>query len=271
MSLIKNNKELIEIYRKTINNIEKDIKYIKLLNKFILRKPQVSRQEALALETVGGISLQSSSVPKKKSSGRIYTFDNGDVYIGKIIDEKMEGKGSYIFAQEDSSQPIEYIGEFKDNLKDGNGMYILPNKNIYIGQWKNDVIHGIGKMIYDSKDEYLGNWKNGKKEGHGIYTWKNGGKYIGDFKSGKMDGIGVCYDNNERIIYEGEWKNNLAHGNGTYMWEDNKTYIGEFRHGKKHGYGTFYVNGEISYQGSWKFDKPVIFHKTLDELLSKLV
>ena len=33
----------------------------------------------------------------------------------------------------------------------------------------------------------------------------------------------------------------------------------------------FYIDNEISYQGSWKFDKPSIFNKSLDEILSKMI
>ncbi len=271
MSLVKNNKELIEIYKKTIHSIEKDIKHIRIFNKFILKKPMICEQEVLALDTNTGVSIGSIPSTKRKSPGRVYTFYNGDTYMGKMIDGKMEGKGIYIFASEDESKDIEYIGSFKNDLKEGNGMCKLPNGCIYTGEWKDDFMNGIGKMIYASGDEYLGHWENGKKEGHGVYTWKNGGTYIGEFKGGNMDGIGICYDETGRVIYEGEWKNNLVHGQGTYIWEDSKKYIGEFRHGKKHGQGTFYINGEISYQGSWKFDKTSIFNKSLDEILSKMI
>ena len=39
-------------------------------------------------------------------------------------------------------------------------------------------------------------------------------------------------------------------------------------YGKRHGYGTFYLNNELVYQGTWKYDKPCIFDKTLDEIFS---
>ena len=36
-------------------------------------------------------------------------------------------------------------------------------------------------------------------------------------------------------------------------------------HGKKHGKGSFYLNGELIYEGSWKFDKPSVFGRSLEE------
>ncbi|AUN13979.1 MORN repeat-containing protein [[Clostridium] sordellii] len=264
MNAHQKNKDLLDMYRRTIHNIEKEIKRISLFNKFASKKMINCGQEQLALE-----NGQSITVSSKKDSSRIHTFYNGDTYIGKLVDEKMNGKGIYIFHQ-DKKEDLEYIGSFKDDMKDGHGMCELPNGCIYIGEWKCDLMDGIGKMVYKSEDEYLGNWKQGKKEGNGVYIWKSSGMYIGDFKNGKMDGIGTCYDENNNVIYEGEFKNNLPHGQGTYIWPDNKKYIGEFRHGKKHGQGTFYIDNEISYQGNWKFDKPSIFNRSLDEILSSI-
>ena len=41
-------------------------------------------------------------------------------------------------------------------------------------------------------------------------------------------------------------------------------YIEEI-YGKKHGKGSFYLNGELIYEGSWKFDKPSVFGRSLEE------
>lgn len=264
-----NNKELIELYIKTIHNIEKEVKRIRFFNKFRTKRTSSCKQEVLALENGQNISLNNIDDSNEKESGKVHTFYNGDMYIGKLVDGQMSGKGTYIFSQDDGEE-LEYVGNFKNDMKNGNGLCKLPNNCLYIGEWKDDVMEGIGKMVYSSDDEYLGNWKNGKKEGHGVYTWKDSGKYVGEFKYGQMEGKGVCYDNNDFIIYEGDFKNNLPHGNGIYIWPDNKKYVGEFKHGKKHGFGTFYINDEISYQGNWKFDKPIIFNKSLDEIISSI-
>ncbi len=83
-----------------------------------------------------------------------------------------------------------------------------------------------------------------------------------------MDGYGVCYDEFDEIIYSGEWKNSLIDGVGVYNWGNGKRYEGEFFQGKKHGKGIFYLNDELVYDGTWKFDKPSIFDKSLDEIFS---
>ncbi len=268
MNTEKKDKDLIETYKKTIHSIEKEVKRINFLNIFISKKSSHEEEVSINNENCPKTDKQEIELDKKKS-GRIHTFNNGDTYIGKIVDGKMGGRGTYIFLNEDGTK-LEYIGNFKNDMKEGPGKCELPNGCIYTGEWKHDLMDGIGKMTYASNDDYLGNWKNGKKEGHGVYTWKDKGMYIGEFKNGKMDGIGTCYDNDGLIMYEGEFKNNLPHGQGSYTWPDNKKYVGEFRHGKKHGHGTFYINGEICYQGNWKFDKPSIFNKSLDEIISSI-
>ena len=50
--------------------------------------------------------------------------------------------------------------------------------------------------------------------------------------------------------------------------KEGKRYEGEFLHGKKHGDGTFYLNNELVYEGTWKFDKPCIFDRSLDEIFA---
>ena len=107
-----------------------------------------------------------------------------------------------------------------------------------------------------------------KKNGKGIFKWNDGCMYYGEYKDNKMDGFGSCYNSSGVLIYEGQWKSNQIHGTGTYIWSDSKKYVGEFRNGKKHGYGSFYLDGELVYEGTWKFDKPSIFGRSLEEIFT---
>jgi len=263
MKLLENHKHIYEKYMNTIKKINFDIKMIKIMSKFALKKELPCEQEVLAIEG----NMTDSSKPNKKRS---YTFYNGDVYVGKMINGKMNGKGVYMFS-EGNWAGQEYVGTFMEDIKSGKGMCTFPNGSVYVGEWENDNIHGIGKMTYQSKDEYIGEWEEGKKQGMGIYKWDEGSVYVGQFKNSKMEGKGTCYDRLGKIIYKGDWKNNLSHGKGVYVWDEHRKYIGEFLYGKKHGTGTFYIDGEVAYKGEWRFDKPYIFDKTIDELKSAYI
>ena len=214
-----------------------------------------------------------NSAAKANDMVQIYRFTNGDMYIGRLLDGKMIGIGSYIFAaKEDDEGNIntEYIGNFVNGIREGKGTFTFSNGNEYIGNFVDNKSNGVGRMKYNNGDEYLGNWEEGTKEGMGIYTWKNGYMYIGDFKDGKMDGEGSCFNSKGELVYSGEWLKGQIHGKGKYIWNKNKYYEGEFVQGEKHGTGVFYLNSQPVYTGTWKFDKPSIFDKSFDEVFANI-
>ena len=94
-------------------------------------------------------------------------YDNGR-YVGSILNDKREGKGSFFFV----------------------------NGKKYEGEWKNDKEEGYGIMRYKNGDKYEGYFKNGKKDGKGIYYYNNNNYYEGDWKEDKKDGKGVFYGSN---------------------------------------------------------------------------
>ena|SRR3712207_231853 len=236
-------------------------------------KKELSKDENLA-DILDILEDDDSSNPAKDNDMvQIYKFSNGDMYIGRLLDGKMIGIGSYIFAPgEDDEGTIntEYIGNFVNGIREGKGTYTYSNGNEYIGNFKGNKSNGVGRMKYINGDEYLGNWSDGKKEGTGIYTWENGFMYIGNFVDGKMDGEGSCFNSKGELVYSGEWLKGQIHGKGKYIWNKNKYYEGDFVQGEKHGYGSFYLNSQPVYTGTWKYDKPDIFDRTFEEIFDNL-
>jgi len=94
------------------------------------------------------------------------------------------GEGNYYY--KDGSI---FIGKFKDNEKDGigrmsylgrgdyHGINFLPKRfTNFLGEFLNGKRHGDGLFTYSNKDIYSGQWKNGKKHGNGTYIFaKKGG------------------------------------------------------------------------------------------------
>ena len=196
MNLSKEHYDMYNEYTSIINKIKREVNAIIKRQKIVNRKSkEASNEEIVLLEKNKHQEIECS-----KNKSKIYNFSNGDIYIGKIIDGKMEGIGSYNFVE-----GIEYVGEFKENMKSGLGRCTFKSENVYIGNFSEDTINGIGQMVYKSKDEYMGNWLDGKKHGKGIYIWEEGKRYEGEFLHGKKHGDGVFYLNNE-LIYEGTWK-----------------------------------------------------------------
>ena len=108
----------------------------------------------------------------------------------------------------------EYVGEWKDGKKHGQGTYTDVNGDKYVGEFKDGKIHGQGTITYAPRDI-----------GHGDIL--PGNIYVGELKDGKY------------------------HGQGTLTYADKSTYVGEFKDGKRHGKGTKTYYGEKTV-GEWK-------------------
>ncbi len=136
----------------------------------------------------------------------------------------------------DSSQ---YIGEWKDGKRNGQGTYIDTNGNKYVGEWQNGQPNGKGTYTWEEGqyegDKYEGEWQNGLHHGQGTYTWGSGTNkgdvYVGTFINNKKTGFGTCnYANGN--IYVGEWKDGNSHGEGTFTTTDGKVREGLFENGE---------------------------------------
>ena len=47
------------------------------------------------------------------------------------------------------------------------------NEDLCIGNWVNEIKNGNGVIIYRNGDQYEGNWINGVKEGKGLMKYIN--------------------------------------------------------------------------------------------------
>jgi S1-C subfamily serine protease len=155
-----------------------------------------------------------------------YTFNNGDKYVGEWRDDKRNGKGTDTYANGDK-----YVGESKDDKQNGQGTYTYADGNRYVGEFKDGKQNGQGTLTYANGNRYVGEYKDDKRTGQGTFTWVDGERYVGEFKDGKTNGQGVR------------------------TFADSSVYIGEERDGKKHGQGTYtFANGTIK-EGIWKDDE----------------
>jgi hypothetical protein len=79
-----------------------------------------------------------------------------------------------------------YIGEWKNELPNGQGTMNYSDGGKYTGQFKDGVPHGQGTYIWSYGDTYTGEWKNKKMSGQGTYTFKDGKRKKGIFSDGKL-------------------------------------------------------------------------------------
>ena len=71
------------------------------------------------------------------------------------------------------------------------GTFTSADGDKYVGEFKDDKKNGHGTSTWADGDKYVGEYKDDKKNGHGTSTWADGDKYVGEFKDGKMNGQGT--------------------------------------------------------------------------------
>ena len=144
-----------------------------------------------------------------------------------------------------------YVGELKNGLKNGKGIYYYVNGNRYEGDWKDDKKEGKGIFYFVNGDRFEGECKNDKANGKGIKYFNNGDKYDGDWKDDTMEGRGILYSSNGSK-FVGEFKNNNVEGKQIFYWNDGDIQMGDYRNGSFEGkFITFHANGEVEVHDDW--------------------
>lgn len=131
------------------------------------------------------------------------TFPNGDTYEGMYLNGTRNGYGVYRW----KATGAQYSGEYKDNLRDGQGLFVYPDGSRYKGRkFQRDARSKICIVM-----SVKGQFAQGKRQGQGTYFYVNG-----DY-------------------YSGEWQNDLKHGMGiyTYTTTGSKVHPAELHSGPK--------------------------------------
>ena len=58
----------------------------------------------------------------------------------------------------------------------------------YVGEWKKDMKHGQGTYTFSNGNKYVGLFKDNKKNGQGTFTFSDGEIYFGEYKEDKRQG-----------------------------------------------------------------------------------
>lgn len=80
---------------------------------------------------------------------------NGDEVIGEWVEDHFYSNGTRNYP--DGS----YLGEFKDNMRHGQGTFSWFDGGKYIGSWKDDKRHGIGICMGKNLIHSPCEWKDG--------------------------------------------------------------------------------------------------------------
>mmetsp|Transcript_31969 Transcript_31969/g.28333 ORF Transcript_31969/g.28333 Transcript_31969/m.28333 type:complete len:409 (+) Transcript_31969:6-1232(+) len=152
-----------------------------------------------------------------------------------------------------------YIGDWRENTKEGFGIQIYKNKDKYEGLWANNKRHGQGTYWRNEggklKREYTGDWFEDRKHGRGTFFYKNGDRYDGFWVNGKPQGEGrIIYENQD--IYEGQWHEGKKSGYGVLVKKNGDHFEGHWVNDKKEGQGSYLYGESKLFVGEWVDDNP---------------
>lgn len=142
-----------------------------------------------------------------KSTPMIEKCCFSEEYMDKIflnVDKQLKENYELLLIDQSNGGKGIYLGESKDNKRDGKGMIFYHNNDKFKGQWKDDKKEGNGIYYFSNGDKYDGEWKDDKQNGKGVY-YSKGNKFDGMWRNGKQDGNGVIYYK-DGSKSEGIWK-----------------------------------------------------------------
>jgi len=205
----------------------------------------------------------------KQEGKGIYRFDQGEVYEGDFKNNLRDGWGLF-----DYGNGSRYEGQWKEGKKHGKGTYFQRDGEVYDGDWLNNLRSGIGSCSYIDNSRYKGQWSNNLRHGKGIFEFFNGDYYNGEYSFGKIEGDGIYYFNSGTLKgqrYEGQFINNKFNGNGILYYPDGAKVSGQFFNGHVHGWAVEYKkSGEINQSGFWQ-DGALVYEGDVNSLPNKSI
>jgi len=194
-----------------------------------------------------------------------FLFKDGSEFCGIFHNNIFQTYGKYLFLNNKEDNIIkegekeilitdnnlnyeEFIGEYKNYIPDGFGIYknLITNTKI-TGIFGPNGLFGIGSEYSEEEGyTYYGEFKNNKKDGIGTLIWKDGSKYQGQFINNRINGYGMMEFPGKKF-YQGEMKNGKMDGYGQFFWADKSKYIGYYKKDKRNGFGVYLSKTNESY------------------------
>ena len=135
-------------------------------------------------------------------------------YHGKFLNNNLEGFGTLkvdeIYNSYSNSIPIYYKGNFVNGNKCGEGYEKYKNGEYYIGNFKFNLRNGDGKLFNkNGKVKIEGHWENGKSLNTSYISLFHDNSnlyYKGEYDGEKKNGMGVECDIDGKIVFDGLFK-----------------------------------------------------------------
>ena len=239
------NKNLVDNYDLKNRNYEilQNLKDVLNNNNFLINELKSVNAEELISNKISNILNICDKISIKNEQ---IIYPNGDKYIGELKNNQKNGKGTFYYNEKDNEGRFYYEGEWKNDKREGKGIIYWRNNDVYKGDWLEDSIEGKGIFYYEKGDVYDGFWKKNKREGKGNCSYIEGNKYEGDWVNDANEGKGILYFiNGDKYI--GDFKNGSFEGKGVLFYAKGEIEVGNYSKGQLTGkYALLESNGKIS-------------------------
>ena len=200
---------------------------------------------------------------------------NNEIQNDKIpnINITTENKNKEVYEEDEKNKNILFLMQYKNiyiggisldfHFREGFGINKYENSSsFYIGQWKENMKEGIGFLKIDENTLYIGSFHLNQFEGFGILYYKSHNIfYLGEFKNGTFI-EGIFCNISKELYYRGKFNQNKKNDSFcTFLEKKNKNlYIGEVRDDIfVKGYLCIYQINEINRQDESGVDELVAY------------
>lgn len=224
-----------------------------------------------------GQGLYKGQIKNGKRNGYGIQYDNNNrkSYAGEWLDDKKSGYGK-IYTSEGRCQ---FEGWFKNGLRHGKGLDLLPNGSSKESEWRegeriSESAHSVQCIKTVLEKECISssvetNHPKVPKHRWDLTVLSNKdidllsktqkvqiltatGEYVGDVKDGVRHGFGIQYDKSGHISYAGMWNNDKKHGKGRlYNQYGRCQFEGYFKSGYRDGAGIELNEDGTTKESTW--------------------
>lgn len=92
--------------------------------------------------------------------------------------------------------------------KDCQGTFTYSDGSQYVGEFRENEPNGQGIKTLPNGDKYVGEFKQGTFNGRGTLTYGDGTKYVGGFYYGNRHYLGTYYASDGSVLLSGVWEQN---------------------------------------------------------------
>ena len=199
-------------------------------------------------------NLESQEILKQLSEGGKWSDQNENIELNFFGDKEILKNKQINDNQEKDKEKINYVvGKYKDfyigclsinnfESREKFGLNKYFKDYFYIGQWKENKKEGIGFLKINENVLYLGEFSNNQINGFGMIYYKDLKYfYFGTFIDGQMDN-GIYYNAQKLLFYHGKFKNGKKNDNFCTYFDikNNHIFVGEVR-------DDLFIKGYISF------------------------